>query len=1215
MTDNQIRSILKNCTVIKQYCLLQKIIFLFVLTFSSCKNQTGNFQQPPVVALQPPSVHPLALSKAKKIDWAAIKPTTVKLVTTKLDWDKLPVEFYDSSGFKPFKFPVEESKLDINALPEKDFDIDKLKAKPFKFKITALPPPKFIRVGSAVIQDPVIRRYLLHGLPGKSRTAILYDRDGFLWIATAHGLYRYDGESLSQYLYWENANEYYTMLQSSDGEIWISDQQNGIRILDLKNGILKSISAGNGLSSNRIFGLFQDNQQRVWVNNLNGVDIIDIHKLTTKLLDNVNGLSTNEASFQTIQDKQNNIWITTYLKGLDIIDLNNKKIRYLNKAHGLKSDSTLSLCYDRNGKIWIGSEGGVINVINGKRTSIQRIKELQSHGTDISDIIQDRQGRIWVSTFDNVLKIIDDDKHAVKAFEYFNGSKTDGINNMIEDGEGQIWLSTFNGLNLFCNPPNIKNTIGKDSVNGLTEDQRGLVWEATVSNGVNIIDYQHGTSKHLTEKNGLRSNSVSNFEIINKDMYIKTLNGISIVDSSAKTITNGLNIVNAGGVALDNSGRIWIGSNKGIAIYDPKTKTIKQLGKSQGLDDFFVDDIKMDRFGRMWISKNSTGVTVIDPKNWTIQYLINAPGLDKPTVKMLLQHNGNIWIGTNKGIYIADVSKQTLTSFAAPQGLISNRVETLLKHNGNIYAGTDQGITVIAPPDTHTGDNQKWLSSSTPVTQFYADNFQSDLITKSGMYWRGDIGITLMNFSLKDTSKAKALITGVNIMDQPKFFSDTHPSSLNGLSWDKVSGPENIPVNLELPYNQNFFQFSYSSLNLTPHDSTIYRYKLIGKDTAWSAVSVNNLSKNYYGLVPGNYTFEVITKTTGKAWSDPSVLSFTIKPPWWFTWWAWVLYILLAAGCLSTFANYRSRKLLVENQLLEEKIQARTNELTAANIGLKEQQEEILIQRNELSKTVSDLRSAQAQLIQSEKMASMGELTAGIAHEIQNPLNFVNNFSEVNKEMLDELDQELDSGNVQEAKTIAAEIRGNEEKINFHGKRADSIVKGMLEHSRTSKGEKTLTNINLLADEFLKLSYHGLRAKDKNFNADIKTDFGINLPKVDIVRQEIGRVLLNLFNNAFYAVKQRAKIAGPEYKPEVTVSTKAANGNFVIIVKDNGIGIPDDIKNKIMNPFFTTKPAGEGTGLGLSLSYDIVVKGHRGRIVVDSKIDDFTAFSVILPFG
>jgi len=259
------------------------------------------------------------------------------------------------------------------------------------------------------------------------------------------------------------------------------------------------------------------------------------------------------------------------------------------------------------------------------------------------------------------------------------------------------------------------------------------------------------------------------------------------------------------------------------------------------------------------------------------------------------------------------------------------------------------------------------------------------------------------------------------------------------------------------------------------------------------------------------------------------------------------------------------------------------------------------------------LQQTQAQLVQREKMASLGELTAGIAHEIQNPLNFVNNFSEVSIELLTELKEEEKKGNKEDVINIADDLTQNLEKIRHHGKRADFIVKGMLQHSRTSTGERQPTNINVLADEFFKLSYHGLRAKDKSFNAELTTNFDEKLPQINVVQQDVGRVLLNLFNNAFYAVNQKSKTAENGYKPEVTVSTSSGNGQIIVKVKDNGVGIPDPIKEKILQPFFTTKPAGEGTGLGLSLSYDILVKGHNGILDIVSKEGQGSEFIVKLP--
>jgi len=294
----------------------------------------------------------------------------------------------------------------------------------------------------------------------------------------------------------------------------------------------------------------------------------------------------------------------------------------------------------------------------------------------------------------------------------------------------------------------------------------------------------------------------------------------------------------------------------------------------------------------------------------------------------------------------------------------------------------------------------------------------------------------------------------------------------------------------------------------------------------------------------------------------------------------------------------QQQSLTQQNLLLEQRVEERTTEL--------------LFQKNELQKSLHDLNVAQLQLIQKEKMASLGELTAGIAHEIQNPLNFVNNFSDVSIELVDELRDELKNDERDDAITIADEIKQLLEKINHHGKRAGSIVKGMLEHSEVDAGQKEPTEINKLAAETFRLSYSGFCAKDKTFTATCETNFDDTIGEIAVVPQALKRVFFNLFNNAFYAVKEKKKQSDEDYKPLVSVTTKKAHDKILITVSDNGTGISPKIFQKIFHPFFTTKPTGEGTGLGLSLSYDIV-KAHEGEITVESVEGEGTAFMVTLP--
>jgi signal transduction histidine kinase len=316
---------------------------------------------------------------------------------------------------------------------------------------------------------------------------------------------------------------------------------------------------------------------------------------------------------------------------------------------------------------------------------------------------------------------------------------------------------------------------------------------------------------------------------------------------------------------------------------------------------------------------------------------------------------------------------------------------------------------------------------------------------------------------------------------------------------------------------------------------------------------------------------------------------------------------------LMVYVAIRFREILTDVQVnAKQVIQLSEEKKEQALRQQKHLEEEVARQTIELRTSLENLKSTQAQLIHSEKMASLGELTAGIAHEIQNPLNFVNNFSDVNREMLTELNEEISRGNYSDASIIAKDIIANEEKINHHGKRADAIVKGMLQHSRKSEGTKEPTEINALCEEYLRLSYHGIRAKDKNFQSEMITEFDERAGKINVVPQDLGRALLNLYSNAFYAVNEKAKSFKGDYKPVVKVKTTLINEKVEITISDNGNGIPSNITDKIFQPFFTTKPTGQGTGLGLSLVYDIITKEHNGTIHVKSTEGEGSVFVITL---
>ena len=425
------------------------------------------------------------------------------------------------------------------------------------------------------------------------------------------------------------------------------------------------------------------------------------------------------------------------------------------------------------------------------------------------------------------------------------------------------------------------------------------------------------------------------------------------------------------------------------------------------------------------------------------------------------------------------------------------------------------------------------------------------------------------------------------------FFFNESSGLAGGDSTLLVSAEKNN--SLSLAYNQNSFGFKFSANDYRSPEGVSYYTMLENYEPVWRATGVSKTSF-YFNLSPGDYVFRLKAYNSDGIKGEKQVL-IHISPPWWKTGWAYAVYGLLLIMAISAVTRFQKQRIIREER---QRTQAKELE-----------------QSKEIEKAYTELKSTQAQLIQSEKMASLGELTAGIAHEIQNPLNFVNNFSEVNMELTAELKEELSKMNIDpqyknQLEDITENINVNQEKILHHGKRADAIVKGMLQHSRTSSAIKEPTDINQLADEYLRIAYHGLRAKDKSFNTNMKTDFDPQVGRINTVAQDIGRLLLNLYNNAFYAVAQRKQNDGPAYEPMVEVKTKKAGRNIEITIHDNGDGIPKKVLDKIFQPFFTTKPTGQGTGLGLSLSFDIV-KAHNGEIKVDTKEGQYTVFTVTLP--
>ncbi|MBL0356554.1 MAG: hypothetical protein IPP72_06490 [Chitinophagaceae bacterium] len=812
----------------------------------------------------------------------------------------------------------------------------------------------------------------------------------------------------------------------------------------------------------------------------------------------------------------------------------------------------------------------------------------------------------------------------------------------LTDAHGNIWIGSLDKGALIIDPEgplpehlDSKSGLPDNNVWGVMEARDGNVWVGTYK-GINIYNPFKNETRLLSKELGAGGSRVSRMMEYNDDTIIAiTQTGFRLIDRRLNTITNYssgyLNSLNLLNCTKDQQNRLWMGGINGLIQLDLHNHTVKQYNRSSGLPSDLIWAVTTDPSGNIWAGTDS-GVAIINPVNNTAKYLRKNEGLcNNAVMKIVAGKNNEVWVATQKGISIVDVRKNTLTNLTAKEGLVPDAIYDLLEGKEGMYAGSADGMIFITKTDSTAGKKSKWHFVNYGKKQgfpFNDYNQNAGEATKNGQLWWGITPVLTVVTQpvVKDSAVPVVSISGISIMDvTPSFFSykelggqiktgdtiwnqnkssyylshslpkDSGYTLNNDIRWDSTTALFKLPAGLSLPYNQNSLSFSFANNDIKGRDKIVYSYILEGAEKNWSGVTDRPGSKSYFNLAPGSYTFRVCTRGFNGTWSSPAALSFTIRPPWWQTWWAYLLYAAALGAFAWSFAYYRSIKLKKENRVLEEKVSYRTEQL---------------------KQSIEELRSTQSQLIQSEKMASLGELTAGIAHEIQNPLNFVNNFSELNKELLAEMNEAIEKEDYDEVKAIAKDVTDNEEKIIHHGKRADGIVKGMLQHSRSSSGQKEPVNINTLTDEYLRLAYHGLRAKDKSFNATLKTDYDETIGNINIIPQDMGRVILNLITNAFYVVDEKKKAspgsaAQEGYIPTVTVSTKKLGDKVFISVKDNGNGIPQKVLDKIFQPFFTTKPTGQGTGLGLSLSYDIV-KAHGGELKVETKEGEGSVFIIIL---
>ena|GEM_PF-1304148 len=884
------------------------------------------------------------------------------------------------------------------------------------------------------------------------------------------------------------------------------------------------------------------------------------------------------------EDRKGHMWLFTKA-GLFLYDkLTNQKMDYLFSVSDkdAKDQNVRDVLVDKENKFWISTNAGLLNFDPGTGR-FKRYKANQSNPyalghIHVTKVFEDRSGLKWVGMDEYGVDRITN-LHtaftAVKNNPEKPGSYPENTTGIALKPDGNYWLTSQLGLfswdvtkNLFTRvtPPGKKENAFSIYPQVLPNgslcyvDDKGLNIYNT-SGKIQTIPMPGKEDVSYIYKAGKSHISVlsskGKFYMLNAKKLSLERYGYAR-PSGAPARIDTLVDVSSSEIYEDADGILWLSNSKiGLGKVDRVKKQVIISPAMRGKVYNDINKLYDDKAGRLWIGTNDNGFWQFDKKSEKIVRRIkDDQGVLAGEIRGIAgDKNGNVWIASQRG----------LAKYNYKTGIV---LDYTIANN----------IPLEVPVDLLTlPDGRFVLCMFNSVLSFNPDEIKSNPVAPQ-------VQVESVVYSNpKNTEKAEHTIKAVNV------------------------------TTTTLPYDQNRVTFNYVGLHFVNPAQNKYAYMLENYDKGWIQAQTQR-SVTYNNLAPGTYVFKVKAANSDGVWNNKgATYRIFIESPWWSRWWARVLFIVVFGSAVYGFIAYRSRRLIAHNKILEERITIRTHQLSEANEELQSKQDEITSQRDQLAEAFDDLKAAQNQLIQSEKMASLGELTAGIAHEIQNPLNFVNNFSEVSVELLEELTEEAKAGHNGDVIAIAGDLTQNLQKIQHHGKRADAIVKGMLQHSLTTSGHKEPTDLNLLANEYLRLAYHGMRAKDKSFSAELVTDFDEKLPKVNAVPQDIGRVMLNVLNNAFYVVNQKAKTAGPDYKPTVEVRIAQQNGSVLITVKDNGPGIPDSIKDKIMQPFFTTKPTGEGTGLGLSLSYDIVVKGHGGDIKIESVEGEGSEFIISLP--
>jgi signal transduction histidine kinase/ligand-binding sensor domain-containing protein len=842
----------------------------------------------------------------------------------------------------------------------------------------------------------------------------------------------------------------------------------------------------------------------------------------------------------------------------------------ITRSNGLLSDNVHHLLEDNEGTLWIAQSGGVsklranygafLSYTATSRAGEQPVLPSQAVNVVIPPARGPGEHDLWLGTAEGGVVCVRDNR-MVANIDADGGLKNNWVNALVFDGGGRLWVGTSAGINCISLP-------GVIAPPPAPHRTRTRVFDGNAT----VASYRN-TSVYLCRR----------FMIPGRNGPVESLwmagfqNLFCFVDGRWFILREraGLEVTAFQALALDDEGRLWVGTRdhglyRSIRPMTAATLTGADLETvpyqaAEGTGTF-GDEVTSPLFERMWSRDDGAPTNQIETVAW---------------------HDGQLWAGTPVGLFVFEGDPPRATArLDQATGLGASNVTAMsFAPDGHLWIGTNGGLSEVVPADRkvhRTVTRQDGLAGN--EVWFYG----SVAASEAGVVYFGSAqGLSMYTPALDEPNPVPPRMAFRNL----RFREDD--------------------------FGNNELAVEYAALSFAKETRIRYRMRLAGYDPDWSAETTE--FKTRYTNLPAfffdrAYTFEVNAHNGDGVWApEPLFFSFTVTPPLWFRWWS----MLCQAAVIGTAAIivYRTRTRALERRAeqLEVTVHERTEEVRAQSRTLEEKNVELE------DKNVQIMRTQQ-QLIVQEKLASLGALTAGIAHEIRNPLNFVNNFAELSGSLVDDLRHDinkqkdkLDDETMSYIEEILQDLEQNMKRINEHGKRANGIVEGMLLHSRGQKGEMEKTRLNSLLEEFATIAYQGTKAADPNVSVDMVKNFDDSIGEIDAVPQDLSRVVINIVNNACYAAMEKGKRLGSDFKPVITVATKRLDKTAEVRIRDNGDGIPDEIREKIFQPFFTTKPTGKGTGLGLSITYDIVVQEHHGSMRVETKPGEFTEFVIELP--